>query len=106
MATLEDLDRRVTALERKAEHDRSVERAVAEIVAESERRMLGEMKHIREHVTAAEQRMTNRVDAVEHRITEVEQRLTSRVEASERRMVDVLNERFDAVMTAIDGLRP
>jgi hypothetical protein len=35
----------------------------------------------------------------------VEQRLTSRVEASERRMVDVLNERFDAIMTAIDGLR-
>jgi hypothetical protein len=88
MASLEDLDRRVTALERKAEHDRSVERAVAEIVAESERRMLGEMKHIREHVTAAEQRMANRA------------------EAAERRMVDILNERFDAVMTAIDRLRP
>jgi hypothetical protein len=81
MATLEDLERRVIALERAAERDRSVERAVAEIVVESERRM------------------TDRLNAVE-------QRLTVRVEASERRMVDILNERFDAVMTAIDRLRP
>jgi hypothetical protein len=95
MASLEDLDRRVTALERAAERDRSVERAVAEIVAESERRTMGEMgemkremKRLTEHVAAAEQRMAKRA------------------EAAERRMVDILNERFDAVMTAIDRLRP
>jgi hypothetical protein len=69
MATLEDLERRVIALERAAERDRSVERAVAEIVAESEKR------------------------------------LSDRVAASERRMIDVLNERFDAMMTAIDRQR-
>jgi hypothetical protein len=81
MASLEDLERRVTALEREAERDRSVERAVAEIVTESERRM------------------TDRLNAVE-------QRLTGRVESSERRMVDILNERFDAVMDALDRPRP
>jgi hypothetical protein len=66
MTTLEDLERRIIVLERAAERDQSVERAVAEIVAESEKR------------------------------------LTDKVTASERRMVDILNERFDAVMAALD----
>jgi hypothetical protein len=64
--TLEDLERRVIALERAAERDRSVERAAAEIVAESERRLI------------------------------------AKVAASEQRIVDILNERFDAVMVALD----
>jgi len=33
-----------------------------------------------------------------------EARLTSVASATERRMVDLLNERFDAVMTALDKL--
>jgi hypothetical protein len=68
MASLEDLERRVAALERAAERDRSVERATADIVAASEKR------------------------------------LADRVTASERRMIDILNERFDAVMVALDRL--
>jgi uncharacterized coiled-coil protein SlyX len=71
--TLEDLDRRVTALERGAERERTIVRAVAEIVSESEQRMRAEMKA-----------------------------LTERVSRSERRMVDTLNDRFDQVMAALD----
>jgi hypothetical protein len=82
MASLEDHERRIAALEGAAERDRSVERAVAE----SERRTTGEIKRLREDVNAAEQRMAQRA------------------EAAERRMVDVLNERFDAVMAALDRL--
>ena len=37
--TLEDLDRRVTALEKGAEREKTIERAVAEIVSESEQRV-------------------------------------------------------------------
>ena len=37
--TLEDLDRRVTALEKGAEREKAIERAVAEIVSESEQRV-------------------------------------------------------------------
>jgi uncharacterized protein (DUF1778 family) len=69
MASLEDLERRVIALERAAERDKSVERATAEIVAESEKRVAGQ------------------------------------VAASERRIIDILNERFDAVMDALDRPR-
>lgn len=67
--TLEDLDRRVTALEKAAEREKTVERAVAEIVADSEKRV------------------------------------EARVSASERRVVDLLNERFDKVMEALDRLQ-
>lgn len=84
MPSLEDLDRRVTALERAAERDRSVERAAAEIVAASERRLTDKIDRLTDHIDAAEQRTTKRI------------------EAAERRMVDILNERFDAVMVAID----
>jgi polyhydroxyalkanoate synthesis regulator phasin len=71
--TLEDLDRRVTVLEKGAEREKTIVRAVAEIVSESEQRMRAEMK-----------------------------RLTERVSRSERRMVDILNDRFDQVMSALD----
>jgi hypothetical protein len=91
MASLEDLERRVIALERATERDRSVERAVAEIVAESEKRLADRM-------AASELRM----DA---KFTALEKRLDDRVTGAERRMVDVLNERFDAVMTALDRPR-
>ena len=72
--------------------------------------MTGEIKRLTEHVNAAEQRMTQRVEEAEQRMTqhaaEAEQRMSKRAEAAERRMVDILNERFDDVMTAIDRLRP
>lgn len=89
-ASLEDHERRIAALERAAERDRNVERAVAEIVAVSEKRVTDKMK-------ALEQRMGRRMEATE-------QRLTNRVDAAERRMVDVVNERFDKVMEALDSL--
>jgi putative heme iron utilization protein len=61
------------------ESERTIVRAVAEIVSESEQRVRAEMK--------AET-----------------QRLAERASVSERRMVDTLNERFDAVMAALDRL--
>jgi DNA anti-recombination protein RmuC len=114
MASLEDLERRVIALERAADRDRSVERAVAEIVAESERRTTIRLNAVEQRLTAkveaAEQRMAQRVEEAEQRmaqrVEESEQRMATRAEAAERRMIDILNERFDAVMTAIDRLRP
>jgi hypothetical protein len=64
--TLENLDRRVTALEKAAETEKNIVRAVSEIVSESE------------------------------------ERTRDRISAVERRFVELLNERFDAVMVAID----
>jgi hypothetical protein len=91
MATLEDLDRRVTALEKAAEREQTLERAVAGVVAESERRVRAEMSELRTEM---------RTEMSELR-TEMS-RLTEVVSATERRMVDTLNDRFDAVMTALD----
>jgi hypothetical protein len=92
MATLEELDRRVTALEKAAQREQTLERAVAEIVSESERRLLAEVSTLRTELR------------VEMKITEqrLETRVSEEVRASERRMVDLLNDRFDAVMTALD----
>jgi hypothetical protein len=77
-ATVEDLDRRVTALE----------------LAQSAR---GEN---------ALARLEGKVEAL-HRVTaemiaESEQRLSDRINSTEGRFVDLLNERFDAVMAALD----
>ena len=82
--TLEDLDRRVTVLEKGAEGERAIERAVAEIVSESEQRVRAEMSDLRAEMKAESQR------------------LAERVSRSERRMVDTLNDRFDQVMAALD----
>ncbi|HEY1244461.1 MAG TPA: hypothetical protein VGF29_06465 [Hyphomicrobiaceae bacterium] len=82
--TLEDLDRRVTALEKGAERGKTIERAVAEIVSESEQRVRADMSGLRAEMKAESQR------------------LTERVSRSERRMVDILNDRFDQLMTALD----
>jgi hypothetical protein len=75
--TLEDLDRRVTVLEQGAEREKAIVRAVAEIISESEQRVRAEMSELGES-------------------------LTERVSRSERRMVDILNDRFDQVMAALD----
>ena len=92
--TLEDLDRRVTALEKGAEREKTIERAVAEIVSESEQRLETRIKE-------SELRMGARITEIELRID----RLDDRIGATERRFVDLLNERFDAVMVALDRLQ-
>lgn len=73
--TLEDHERRITALEKAAETEKNIVRAVSEIVADSEQRIKAEIK-----------------------------RLDNRISTTEGRVIDVLNERFDAVMTALDKL--
>ena len=80
--TLEDLDRRVTALEKAAEAEKNIVRAVSEIVAGSEQRLRAEMADLRADVG----RLADRQSAAEHRFT------------------DLLNERFDAVMVVLDKL--
>jgi replicative DNA helicase len=82
--TLEDLDRRVTALEKEAERKKAIERAVAEIVSESEQRVRADISDLRAEMKAESQR------------------LTERVSSSERRTVDILNDRFDQVMAGLD----
>ena len=82
--TLEDLDRRVTALEKGAEREKAIERAVAEIVSESEQRVRADISDLRAEMKAESQR------------------LTERVSSSERRTVGILNDRFDQVMAALD----
>jgi hypothetical protein len=101
--TLEDLDRRVTALElaQSARGDNAIawveqkvdalHRVIAELIAETEQRL--EAK-----IAASEQRLGGRITKIELRID----RLDDRIGAAEKRFVDVLNERFDAVMVALD----
>ena len=96
--TLEDLDRRVTALEKGVEREKTIERAVAEIVSESERRLETRIKEF-------ELRMGARITEVERRLGERIDSLDDRIGATERRFVDLLNERFDAVMVALDRLQ-
>jgi hypothetical protein len=97
--TLEDLDRRVTALENGAEREHAIVRAVAEIVSESEQRVRAEMTELRAEMKAdmSELRAGMKAD-----MSELREGLTERVSRSERRMVDILNDRFDQVMTALD----
>jgi hypothetical protein len=97
-ATLEDLDRRVTALERAAEREQTLERAVAEVVSESERRVRAEMSKLRGEMS--ELRTELREEMSELRAETA--RLANVMSASERRFVDLLNDRFDQVMTALD----
>ena len=93
--TLEDLDRRVTALENAAEREQTIERAVSEIVSESERRVQSEIAELRHEMSTlrTELRVEIKVET---------QRLTEEVRATKRDMIDLLNDRFDQVMTALD----
>ncbi len=80
--TLEGLDRRVTALEKAAETEKNIVRAVSEIVSESEKRVRAQMSDMKADIG----------------------RLADRIGATERRSTDLLNERFDAILVAIDRL--
>jgi hypothetical protein len=111
--TLEDLDSRVTALEKGAEREKTIERAVAEIVSESEQRVRAEMSKLRADMSDLSAgmkadmsglRAEMKADMSELRaeMKAESQRLTERVSGSERRMVDILNDRFDQVMAALD----
>ncbi|HEX6000228.1 MAG TPA: hypothetical protein VFZ16_12685 [Hyphomicrobiaceae bacterium] len=93
--TLEDLDRRVTVLEKGAEREKSIERAVAEIVSESEQRLETKIKE-------SELRMGAKLVELERRLDDRIDRLDDRIGAAEARFIDLLNERFDAVMVALD----
>ena len=122
--TLEDHERRITALELAQSGtgdaltrlDRKVDRltarvdalhhVTAELIAESEQRTKAEIERLSQRIDATEQRLSDRIDATERclndRIDATEQRLSDRIGATERRFTDVLNERFDAVMVALD----
>jgi hypothetical protein len=107
--TLEDLDCRVTVLEKGADREKTIERAVAEIVSESEQRLEAKVaaseQRLEANIAASEQRMGARITEVELRLGERIDRLDDRIGATERRFVDLLNERFDAVMVALDRLQ-
>jgi predicted nucleic acid-binding Zn-ribbon protein len=108
MATIED---RVSDLELAqsatsdaiARVDRNVDRltekvdAMHRVIAESEVRLRTELN---DRISGVE----IRISGVENRISGAEQRLGDRIGATERRFVDLLNERFDAVMAALDRL--
>jgi hypothetical protein len=90
--TLQDLDRRVTALEKAAEREQSLERAVAEVVAESEKRLRNDMSTLRVELQLQMKMSEQRLEA----------RISEEVRAAKRDMIDLLNDRFDQVMTALD----
>jgi hypothetical protein len=82
--TLEDHERRIAALE-------LTQSATGDALTRLDRKV---------------DRLTARVDALHHvtaeLIAESEQRLSDRISSSECRFTDLLNERFDAVMVALD----
>lgn len=107
--TLEDLDHRVTALElaqsargenalvRVEQKVDALHRVTAKLIAETEQRL--EVK-----IAASEQRTGASIKEIELGVGERIERLDDRIGVTEKRFVDVLNERFDAVMVALDRL--
>jgi phage shock protein A len=115
--TLEDHERRIAALEMAQSTagdgltrlDRKLDRltarvdalhhVTAELIAESEQATA-------KLIAESEQRLTDRIGAVEQGLTDrigtTEHRFTDRIGTTERRFTDLLNERFDAVMVALD----
>jgi hypothetical protein len=104
--TLEDHERRIAALEVAQSTagdgltrlDRKVDRLTARVDA---------LHHVTaELIAESEQRQAARVDALRQATVELiagsEQRLTDRIGTTERRFTDLLNERFDAMMVALD----
>jgi hypothetical protein len=93
--TLEDHERRIAALELAQSAtgdaftrlDRKVDRLTARVDA---------LHHVTAELIAESDQANAKL------IGESEQRLTDRIGATERRFTDLLNERFDAVMVALD----
>jgi hypothetical protein len=83
--TLEDVDRRVTALE--LAHSAGSENVITRIERE---------------VKALPSIVADMIAESERRTRAEAQRLADRISASERRMIDLLSDRFDAVMIALD----
>jgi hypothetical protein len=86
MATPEDLDRSVTALEKAQSTEREIVRAVSEVFAESERRRLqtqmstpvdASEKRVREAVDAAQREIASQMNDFEQRITAALDRLAN-----------------------------
>ncbi len=106
-ATLEDHERRIAVLEKAAETENSIVRAVSKIISESEQRITGRID-----------RLTARVEGCETGISQVRtemsgfrvemkaetQRLSDRISDTERRVIDVVNDKFDAVVATLDRL--
>jgi hypothetical protein len=80
------LDRKV---DRVAARVDALHHTTAELIAESEQRLRGEMTDLK----AETAQLRTEIARVDHRVG-----------ASERRVIDILNERFDAVMVALDRL--
>jgi hypothetical protein len=93
--TLEDHERRIAALELAQSAsgdaltrlDRKVDRLTARVDA---------LHHVTAELMAESDQATAKL------IAESEQRLTDRIGTTERRFTDLMNERFDAVMVAVD----
>jgi hypothetical protein len=103
--TLEDLDRRVTVLEKGAEREKNIERAVAEIVSESEQRIRAEMSKLRGEMSESRDDIFGEMSRLRTELRAEMHALTESVSDSERRFVDLLNDRFDQVMVALDRSR-
>ena len=108
--TLDDLDRRVTALElaqpargenalvrieRKVD---AVYRITAELIAESEQRM-------GEKIKACEVRMGARITEVELRLLGETQRILTVVGAAEQRKAGLINDSEQRILVALEGLK-
>jgi hypothetical protein len=82
------LDRKVDALDHKVD-------AMHRVIAESEQRL---RTQISTSIDVSEKRMREAISAIEKRMREA-------INATERRFVDLLNDRFDQVMAALDRPR-
>jgi chromosome segregation ATPase len=129
--TLEDLDRRVTALElaqsargenalaRIEQKVDALHRVAAEMIAESEQRNRADMRAVEQRLSGRIYGLSERVDGLSVRVDGLSERvdglservdglservdgLSGRISATERRFIDILNERFDAIMVALD----
>jgi hypothetical protein len=85
MATLDELDRRVSALERAQSTEREIVRAVSEVFAESERRLQTQIstsidaseKRVREAISAAQRETASQMNDFEQRIMAALDRLAN-----------------------------
>jgi chromosome segregation ATPase len=102
MATIDDLERRVAALEaaQTARGDNAIARIEREVKA---------LPHAAAAVVAeAEERLVEKIESMGAQIARLQTetlRLDARIGASEGRIIDVVNDRFDAVMAALDKMQ-